>query len=83
MGCLPHTFVDYGSWRKHGKNISDLVVARGIGDGKRQGVRADDDTNKSVGLSGKEFTRSVKDTVDIEDVLSEAAKDRSKAIQML
>jgi pre-rRNA-processing protein IPI3 len=34
-------------------------------------------------LSGKEFTRSVKDTVEIEDVLSVAAKDRSKAIDML
>lgn len=31
----------------------------------------------------KEFTRSVKDTVDTEDVLSVAAKDRSKAIDML
>ncbi|KAJ6886687.1 hypothetical protein NC651_027145 [Populus alba x Populus x berolinensis] len=31
----------------------------------------------------KEFTRSVKDTVDIEDVLSVAAKDRSKAIDMM
>lgn len=29
------------------------------------------------------FTRSVKDTVVIEDVLSVAAKDRSKAIDML
>ncbi|KAH8494241.1 hypothetical protein H0E87_020851 [Populus deltoides] len=31
------------------KSRSDLVVASGIGDGKRQGVRADDDMNKSVG----------------------------------
>jgi len=42
-----------GSWKKAGgnnmKSRSDLVVASGIGDGKRQGVRADDDMNKSVG----------------------------------
>ena len=31
----------------------------------------------------KRFTRSVKDTVVIEDVLSVEAKDRSKAIDML
>jgi pre-rRNA-processing protein IPI3 len=69
------------------ESISDLVVASGIGDARRQGVRAGDNMNKSVGggivLSGKEFTRSIKDTVEIEDVLSVAAKDRSKAIDML
>jgi cobyric acid synthase len=31
------------------KSRSDLVVASGIGDGKRQGVRVDDYMNKSVG----------------------------------
>ncbi|CAK7351831.1 unnamed protein product [Dovyalis caffra] len=69
------------------ESISDLAVASGIGDGKRQGVRASSDTNKSggggIGLSGKEFNRTVKDTVEIEDVMSVAAKDRSKAIDML
>jgi pre-rRNA-processing protein IPI3 len=69
------------------ESISDLVVASGIGDARRQGVRVGENMNKSVGggivLSGKEFTRSVKDTVEIEDVLSVAAKDRSKTIDML
>ncbi|KAF2286154.1 hypothetical protein GH714_011026 [Hevea brasiliensis] len=70
------------------EGISDVVVAKGISDGKAYGLRIGNDMNEfgggNLGLSGKELSsKPIKDTMGVEDVLTVAASDRRKAIDML
>jgi|UniRef100_A0A2N9EI27 pre-rRNA-processing protein IPI3 len=75
---------------KMGRSISDMVVATGTGIsyGKGHGVRMDAESNESggnwsLGLSGRELSLQVKQTREMEDILSVVAKDRRRAIDML
>ncbi|KDP41031.1 hypothetical protein JCGZ_03563 [Jatropha curcas] len=71
------------------EGISDVVVAKGIGEGKGYyGNGINNEMNEfvggSLGLSGKELSsRPIKEAMDMEDVLNVAANDRRKAIDML
>ncbi|KAJ9183035.1 hypothetical protein P3X46_006954 [Hevea brasiliensis] len=70
------------------EGISDVVVAKGISYGKAYGLRIGNDMNEfgggNLGLSGKELSsKPIKDTMGVEDVLTVAASDRRKAIDML
>ncbi|KAK6270216.1 hypothetical protein POUND7_007321 [Theobroma cacao] len=64
-------------------SISDMVVANGMGQGLKVGKRANNSCDEYGGLNGVELSRSLKDTLDLEDVLKVAAKDRTRAIDML
>jgi pre-rRNA-processing protein IPI3 len=67
------------------ESISDMVVATGISSGKGKGVNELSGGNywSSLGLSGRELSFPVKQTLEMEDILSVAANDRSRAIDML
>ncbi|MBA0783693.1 hypothetical protein Gotri_001364 [Gossypium trilobum] len=64
-------------------SISDMVVANGMERGLNFGKKADNFYDGYSGLCRVELSRSLKDTLDIEDVLRVATKDRSRAIDML
>ncbi|EEF30258.1 WD-repeat protein, putative [Ricinus communis] len=70
-------------------NISDVVVARGICDGREgYGNRVGNEMNefggRNLGLSSKELNfRPIKDTVNVENALAVAAKNSRKAIDKL
>lgn len=66
------------------ESISDMVVAKGIGNGKGKGVDNELVGNlRSVGLCGRELSLGVKETLEMGDILSVTAKDRRRAIEML
>lgn len=67
------------------ESISDMVVATGISSGKGKGVNELSGGNywSSLGLCGRELSFPVKQTLEMEDILSVAANDRSRAIDML
>ncbi|XVE63311.1 hypothetical protein DITRI_Ditri07aG0009700 [Diplodiscus trichospermus] len=63
--------------------ISDMVVANGTVQGSKVGKRSNSSCDRYGGLYRVEPSWSLKDTLDIEDVLRVAAKDRTRAIDML
>ncbi|OMO92577.1 hypothetical protein COLO4_17477 [Corchorus olitorius] len=63
--------------------ISDMVVANGIGQGLRLGKRDIDSWDGYGGFYKEELSRTLKETLDLEEVLKVAAKDRTRAIDML
>lgn len=64
------------------EGISDAVVTKGCGFGL--GNEMNEYGGGSLGLSGRELSsKPVKDTVGVEDVVTVAASDRRKAIDML
>jgi pre-rRNA-processing protein IPI3 len=70
------------------ESISDMVVGKGIGNGKgkRKGKCVDNESAgdlTSLGLSGRELSFPAKQTLEMGDILSVAANDRRRAIDML
>ncbi|XP_022751586.1 protein ROOT INITIATION DEFECTIVE 3-like [Durio zibethinus] len=63
--------------------ISDMVVANGMEQGFKVGKRANNSCDGYGGLHRAKLSRSLKDTLDLEDVLRVATKDRRRAIDML
>ncbi|KAJ0045394.1 hypothetical protein Pint_04832 [Pistacia integerrima] len=70
-------------------SISEMLVASGIGESKGCGIEGGKGRNNEKGggvfeIYGEELLRrSMKESVDLEEVLKVAAKNRSKAIDML
>ncbi|GMJ11394.1 hypothetical protein HRI_004808600 [Hibiscus trionum] len=67
----------------HIGSISGMVVANGMGQGLKVGKKVENFGDGYGGLNRVELSKSLKDTLDLEDVLRVAAKDRSRAIDML
>ncbi|XVF18512.1 hypothetical protein REPUB_Repub11eG0028300 [Reevesia pubescens] len=63
--------------------ISDMVVAGGMVQDLKVSKRTNSSFDGYGGLYGFELSRSLKDTLDLEDVLKVAANDKSRAIDML
>ncbi|KAK8507437.1 hypothetical protein V6N13_141459 [Hibiscus sabdariffa] len=67
-------------------SISGMVVANGMGQGLKVGSKRVENFGDGYGGINRvelSLSRSLKDTLDLEDVLRVAAKDRSRAINML
>ncbi|XP_059663970.1 protein ROOT INITIATION DEFECTIVE 3-like [Cornus florida] len=68
-------------------SISELLVAKGFGDGGESGVRMGggnaESSGWSLGLSGGELSRPIREVMDMEQTLSVLAQDRSRAIDTL
>ncbi|KAK8542794.1 hypothetical protein V6N13_136659 [Hibiscus sabdariffa] len=67
----------------HIGSISEMVVATGMGQGLKVGKKVENFGDGYGGISRVELSRTLKDTLDIEEALRVAAKDRSRAIDML
>ncbi|XP_057967177.1 protein ROOT INITIATION DEFECTIVE 3-like [Malania oleifera] len=63
--------------------ISDLVVARGVANGKGGGGNEGVGDGWGEGYCRRELQRPAREISGIEDMLNEVVKDRSKAIDML
>ncbi|KAF9601622.1 hypothetical protein IFM89_021088 [Coptis chinensis] len=67
----------FGSGRE---SISDIVVAKGIRDCSRRGVEY---RGPSLGYSGREISRPVRELGEMETMLNVVVKDRRRAIDIL
>ncbi|KAK8519990.1 hypothetical protein V6N13_031535 [Hibiscus sabdariffa] len=67
----------------HIGSISEMVVANGMGQGMKVGKKVENFGDGYGGINRVELSRSLKDTFDLEEALRVAAKDRSRAIDML